>query len=132
MHLSAAGPASDPSTNLLKRWGDLSKQKGTVGLGRTTGGQPRQFLPRRAHRARRRCGGTDDEHGGPVAQPLLRRRPGPEHVVALAGFIAIGILRLDFALVLLVLVALSIAFAWRRLADANPNANPKTRAADEK
>jgi hypothetical protein len=52
--------------------------------------------------------------------------------VALAGFIAIGILRLDFALVLLVLVALSIAFAWRRLADANPNANPKTRAADEK
>jgi chromate transport protein ChrA len=49
-----------------------------------------------------------------MAEPLLRRRPGPEHIVALAGFIAIGILRLDFPQVLLVLVPLSIALAWRR------------------
>ena len=50
-----------------------------------------------------------------MAAPLLRRRPGPEHFVALAGFIAIGVLRLNFPVVLLVLVPLSIALAWRRV-----------------
>jgi chromate transporter len=50
-----------------------------------------------------------------MAASLLRRRPGPEHFVALAGFIAIGILRLNFPVVLLVLVPFSIALAWRRL-----------------
>jgi chromate transporter len=57
---------------------------------------------------------------GQMAEPLLRRRPGPEHLVALAGFLAVGVLRLNFPLVLLVLVPLSIAFAWRRAPDANP------------
>jgi chromate transporter len=51
---------------------------------------------------------------GQMAGPLLRRRPGPAHAVAAAGFIAVGILRLNLPLVLLVLVPLSIAFAWRR------------------
>jgi chromate transporter len=51
---------------------------------------------------------------GQMAQPLLRRRPGPAHFVAVAGFIAIGILRLNLPLVILVLVPLSIALAWRR------------------
>jgi chromate transporter len=51
---------------------------------------------------------------GQMAEPLLRRRPGPAHAVAAAGFIAVGILRLNLPLVLLVLVPLSIAFAWRR------------------
>jgi chromate transporter len=67
---------------------------------------------------------------GQMGEPLLRRRPGPEHVVALAGFIGIGILRLDLPLVLLVLVPLSIAFAWRRHPHVNPT--PKTRAPDER
>jgi chromate transporter len=57
---------------------------------------------------------------GQRAGPLLRRRLGPEHFVALAAFVAIGILRLDFPLVLLVLVPLSIALAWRRHANASP------------
>jgi hypothetical protein len=34
--------------------------------------------------------------------------------VAAAGFIAIGILRLNLPLVILVLVPLSVALAWRR------------------
>jgi chromate transporter len=49
-----------------------------------------------------------------MAEPLLRRRPGPAHAVAAAGFVAIGILRLNLPLVILVLVPLSIAFAWSR------------------
>jgi chromate transporter len=69
---------------------------------------------------------------GQMAGPLLRRRPGPEHVVALAGFVAIGILRLNFPLVLLVLVPLSIALAWRRLPGESPKREPpKMRAPDE-
>jgi hypothetical protein len=59
-----------------------------------------------------------------MAGPLLRRRPGPEHFVALAVFVAIGILRLNFPLVLLVLVPLSIALAWRRLPGENPKREP--------
>jgi chromate transporter len=51
---------------------------------------------------------------GQMAEPLLRRRPGPAHAVAAAGFIAIGILRLNLPLVILVLVPLSVALAWRR------------------
>jgi chromate transporter len=49
---------------------------------------------------------------GQMAEPLLRRRPGPAHAVAAAGFIAVGILRLNLPLVILVLVPISIAFAW--------------------
>jgi chromate transporter len=68
---------------------------------------------------------------GQMAGPLLRRRPGPEHVVALAVFVAIGILRLNFPLVLLALVPLSIALAWRRLPGENPEREPHMRAPDE-
>jgi chromate transporter len=56
-----------------------------------------------------------------MAEPLVRRRPGPAHVVAAAGFIAVGILRLNLPLVLLVLVPLSIAFAWRRPQRESPD-----------
>ena len=49
-----------------------------------------------------------------MAEPLLRRPPGPAHGIAAAGFVAIGLLRLNLPLVLLVLVPLSIAFAWWR------------------
>jgi chromate transporter len=48
-----------------------------------------------------------------MAEPLLRRRPGPAHAIAAAAFLAVGILRLNLPLVLIVLVPLSIAFAWR-------------------
>jgi chromate transporter len=51
---------------------------------------------------------------GQMAEPLLRRRPGPAHAVAAGIFIAVGLLRLNLPLVLLVLVPLSIALAWRR------------------
>ena len=61
---------------------------------------------------------------GQMAGPLLHRRPGPEHFVALAIFVAIGILRLNFPLVLLVLVPLSIALAWRRHPGETPKAGP--------
>ena len=50
-----------------------------------------------------------------MAEPLRRQRPGPEHAVALAAFVAVGVLRLSLPLVLLVLVPLSIALAWRRV-----------------
>jgi chromate transporter len=53
-----------------------------------------------------------------MAEPLLRRRPGPAHAIAATAFLAVGILRLNLPLVLIVLVPLSIAFAWRR-----PNEN---------
>jgi chromate transporter len=49
-----------------------------------------------------------------IAEPLKRFRPGPEHAIALAAFVAVGLLRLSLPLVLLVLVPASIAFAWRR------------------
>jgi chromate transporter len=49
-----------------------------------------------------------------MAEPLRRFRPGPEHAVAIAAFVAIGLMRLSLPLVLLVLVPVSIGFAWRR------------------
>jgi chromate transporter len=49
-----------------------------------------------------------------LAEPLLRFRLGPEHAVALATFAAVGVLRLSLPLVLLVVVPVSIGFAWRR------------------
>src|SRR5215475_5648457 len=49
-----------------------------------------------------------------LAEPLVRVRLGPEHAVALATFVAIGVLRLSLPLVLLVMVPASIGFAWRR------------------
>jgi chromate transporter len=50
-----------------------------------------------------------------MAEPLRSFRPGPEHAVALAAFMAVGVLRLSLPLVLLVLVPVSIGFAWRRV-----------------
>ncbi|SRR5579871_61516 len=50
-----------------------------------------------------------------LAEPLVRFRLGPEHAVALVTFVAIGLLRLSLPLVLLVIVPVSIGFAWRRL-----------------
>jgi len=52
-----------------------------------------------------------------LAEPLFRFRLGPEHAVAIATFVAIGVLRLSLPLVLLVIVPTSIAFAWRRTND---------------
>lgn len=49
-----------------------------------------------------------------IAEPLVRVRLGPEHAVALATFVAVGVLRLSLPLVLLVIVPVSIGFAWRR------------------
>jgi chromate transporter len=50
-----------------------------------------------------------------MAEPLRRFRPGPEHAVALAAFVAVGVLRLSLPLVILALVPASIALAWRRI-----------------
>jgi len=52
-----------------------------------------------------------------IAEPLVRVRLGPEHAVALATFVAVGVLRLSLPLVLLVIVPVSIGFAWRRADD---------------
>jgi len=49
-----------------------------------------------------------------MAEPLRRFRFGPEHAVALAAFVAVGVMRLSLPLVLLALVPVSIGFAWRR------------------
>jgi chromate transporter len=49
-----------------------------------------------------------------IAEPLVRVRLGPEHAVVLATFVAVGVLRLSLPLVLLVIVPVSIGFAWRR------------------
>jgi hypothetical protein len=49
-----------------------------------------------------------------MAEPLVRVRLGPEHAVALATFVAVGVLRLSLPLVLLVIVPVNIGFAWRR------------------
>ena len=49
-----------------------------------------------------------------MAEPLRRRRPGPEHAVAFAASSASGSCASSLPLVLLVLVPLSIGFAWRR------------------
>ena len=50
-----------------------------------------------------------------MAEPLVRQRLGPAHLVAIATFIAVGVLRLDLPLVLIVLGPLSVALAWRSL-----------------
>ena len=50
-----------------------------------------------------------------MAEPLVRQRLGAAHVVALATFIAIGVLRLNLPIVLLVLGPVSVALAWRSL-----------------
>jgi chromate transporter len=49
-----------------------------------------------------------------LAEPLIPFRLGPEHAVALATFLAIGVLHLSLPLVLLVMVPGSIGLAWRR------------------
>jgi len=49
-----------------------------------------------------------------MAEPLVRVRLGPQHAVALATFVAVGLLRLSLPLVLLVIVPVSIGLAWRR------------------
>jgi chromate transporter len=47
-----------------------------------------------------------------MAEPLVRRRVGPEPLVAIAAFVAIGLLRLPLVPVLAVLAPVSIALAW--------------------
>jgi chromate transporter len=47
-----------------------------------------------------------------MAEPLVRRRFGPEPLVAAAAFVAIGLLRLPLVPVLAVLAPVSIALAW--------------------
>ena len=47
-----------------------------------------------------------------MAEPLLRRRVGPEPLVAIAVFVAIGLLRLPLLPVLAILALLSVALAW--------------------
>lgn len=49
-----------------------------------------------------------------IATPLVRGRVSPAHGVALAAFLAVGVLRLSLPLVLVVLVPVSIGFAWGR------------------
>lgn len=48
-----------------------------------------------------------------LSEPLVRARLGPAHAVAVATFVAIGVLRLSLPLVLLVVLPASIGFAWR-------------------
>ena len=47
-----------------------------------------------------------------LAEPLFLSRLGPQHAVALATFVAIGMLRLSLPLALLVMVPASIGLAW--------------------
>jgi chromate transporter len=47
-----------------------------------------------------------------MAEPLARRRIGPEPLVAIAAFLAIGILRLPLLPVLAILAPVSIALPW--------------------
>lgn len=49
-----------------------------------------------------------------VAAPLRRMRLGPAHGVALAIFVGVGLLGFSLPLTLLVLVPVSIGFAWPR------------------
>jgi chromate transporter len=50
-----------------------------------------------------------------MAEPLARQRPSSAHLMAIATFIAVGVLRLNLPLVLIVLGPLSVALAWRSL-----------------
>ena len=54
-----------------------------------------------------------------MAEPLRRLRLGPEHAIAVAAFVGVGVLRLSLPLVLLVLVPASIGFAWRRATESD-------------
>jgi chromate transporter len=47
-----------------------------------------------------------------MAEPLLRRRPKPAHVIAALSFIAIGVMHYPLPWVLALVVPLSIAVAW--------------------
>src|SRR5215472_1914185 len=47
-----------------------------------------------------------------MAEPLLRRRPKPAHVIAALSFVGIGVLHYPLPWVLALLVPLSIAVAW--------------------
>ncbi len=49
-----------------------------------------------------------------MAEPLLKRRPEPAHAIAAVAFISVGLFRINMPLVLVVMVPLSIYFAWRR------------------
>ena len=51
-----------------------------------------------------------------MAEPLRKFRLGPEHALALATFVAVGVLRISLPLVLLVAVPVGIGLAWRRSA----------------
>jgi len=48
-----------------------------------------------------------------MAGPLLRQRPGIAHAVAMAAFLAVGVLQWPIYWVLGVLIPCSIALAWR-------------------
>jgi chromate transporter len=47
-----------------------------------------------------------------IAQPLLRTRPKPAHLIASAAFVAIGVLHFPLQWVLALLVPISVALAW--------------------
>jgi chromate transporter len=47
-----------------------------------------------------------------MLQPLLKERPGAPHAMALAAFVAVGVLRWPIYWVLGVLIPVSIALAW--------------------
>jgi chromate transporter len=47
-----------------------------------------------------------------MAVPLFRKRPTPAHLIAVTGFIAIGILHFPLQWVLALLVPISVALAW--------------------
>jgi chromate transporter len=53
---------------------------------------------------------------GQMAEPLIRKERVPQLVVALAAFLAVGVFKLSMLWALLVLVPVSIAIAWKRLA----------------
>lgn len=52
-----------------------------------------------------------------LAEPLFSSRLGPAHAVAVATFVAVGVLRLSLPLALLAIVPVSIGIAWRRADD---------------
>jgi chromate transporter len=47
-----------------------------------------------------------------LAEPMIKSRPRPGHLVALTCFLAVGILRMPLLLVLAVMVPIGIACAW--------------------
>jgi len=47
-----------------------------------------------------------------MAEPLLRRRFGPAHVMMGAALVTVGVLRMPMYWALPVLLAISIALAW--------------------